>query len=105
MWRARWRVATQDPKRQRALHIPTKTERVVSYQQGTVEQAMQVVASMGCHSFEELKPHMLRRRIDHGTIKSYADLFPDMADGQLLRDPPPDWERDWAEADPNRFIA
>ena len=40
-------VATQDPKRMRALDVPDKTERVVRYQEAAVEQAMQVIASMG----------------------------------------------------------
>jgi len=96
-------VATQDPKRMRALDVPDKTERVVRYQQATVDQAMQVIASMGLHSFDELRPHMLRRRIDHGTIRSYAEMFEHLAPGQLLRDPPASWERDWVRADPDRF--
>jgi glutamate synthase domain-containing protein 2 len=96
-------VATQDPKRQRALYVPDKTVRVTNYQRGTVEQAMQVIASMGLHSFEELRPHMLRRRIDHGTIKSYAEMFEHLAPGQLYRDPPRSWERDWVQAKPDRF--
>ncbi len=70
----------------RALDVPDKTERVVRYQQATVDQAMQVIASMGLHSFDELRPHMLRRRVDHGTIRSYAEMFEHLAPGQLLRD-------------------
>ena len=73
------------------------------YQQATVAQAMQVVASMSLHSFDQLRPHMLRRRIDHGTIRSYAEMFEHLADGQLLRDPPASWERDWVRADPDAF--
>jgi len=96
-------VATQDPKRVRALHVPDKTERVVRYQQATVDQAMQVVASMGLRSFDELRPHMLRRRIDHGTIQSYDELFEHLAPGQLLCDPPASWQCDWDRADPDRF--
>ena len=96
-------VATQDPKRMRALDVPDKTERVVRYQQATVDQAMQVIASMGLHSFDELRPHMLRRRIDHGTIRSYTEMFEHLAPGQLLRDPPASWERDWVRADPDKF--
>ena len=74
-------VATQDPKRMRALDVPDKTERVTRYQQDTVEQAMQVVASMGLRSFEDLRPHMLRRRIGHGEIASYAEMFEHLAPG------------------------
>jgi glutamate synthase domain-containing protein 2 len=96
-------VATQDPRRQRALYVPDKTQRVTNYQRGTVDQAMQVIASMGLRSFDELRPHMLRRRIDHGTIKSYAEMFEHLAPGQLYRDPPRSWERDWVQASPDRF--
>lgn len=96
-------VATQDPKRMRALHVPDKTARVANYQRETVAQAMQVIASMGLASFEELRPHMLRRRIDHATIKSYAEIFEHLAPGQLLRDAPASWDRDWVVANADRF--
>lgn len=96
-------VATQDPKRMRALHVPTKTERVVRYQASVVEQATQVIASMGLSSFDELRPHMLRRRVHDGEIASYADLFDHLGPGELLDRPPVAWERDWAQADPDRF--
>ncbi len=81
-------VATQDPKRMRALYVPDKAERVTAYQESTVEQAMQIVASMGLHSFDELRPHMLRRRIQHGEIASYADLVEHLEPGQLLERAP-----------------
>ena len=67
-------------------------------------QAMQIVASMGLHSFEELRPHMLRRRILHGEIVSYADLVEHLEPGQLLSEPPHHWAADWAAADPDRFV-
>jgi hypothetical protein len=64
---------------------------------------MQVIASMGLTSFDQLRPHMLRRRIDHGTIASYADLFEHLEPGRLLAGPPASWEQDWVRADPDRF--
>jgi glutamate synthase domain-containing protein 2 len=96
-------VATQDPRRMRALDVPSKTERVASYQQAVVEQAMQIIASMGLHSFDELRPHMLRRRIDHQTIVGYDEVFDHLAPGQLYQTPPDSWARDWQLADPDRF--
>ena len=96
-------VATQDPKRMRALYVPDKAERVVSYQKQVIAQAVQVIASMGLASFEQLRPHMLRRRVADGTIKSYAEIFQHLAPGQLLRDAPASWDRDWVLADPDRF--
>lgn len=96
-------VATQDPKRMRALHVPTKTLRVVNYQSAVVEQAMQVLGSMGLSSFDDLRPHMLRRRIGHDRTATYAELFDHLEPGQLLTAPPSSWERDWDLADPDRF--
>ena len=96
-------VATLDPKRMRALVVPDKSKRVTSYQEGTVDQAMQIVASMGLSSFEDLRPHMLRRRVDHGRIESYADLVELMEPDQLLTGPPESWADDWARADPDTF--
>ena len=96
-------VATQDPKRVRALDVPDKTERVASYQREVVGAAVGIVASMGLRSFDELEPRMLRRRVDHGTISSYVDLFDYLAPGQLLTDPPPSWRADWEAADPDVF--
>ncbi|MGZ4478226.1 MAG: FMN-binding glutamate synthase family protein [Nocardioidaceae bacterium] len=96
-------VATQDPKRMRALDVPDKTERVYNYQRATVHQAMQVMASMGLEGPHQLAPHMLRRRIDHSTTQSYAELFEHLETGQLLADPPETWQLDWELADPDKF--
>ncbi|MCL2611927.1 MAG: FMN-binding glutamate synthase family protein [Nocardioidaceae bacterium] len=96
-------VATQDPKRARALYVPDKSERVRHYQQHCVEQATQVIASMGLHDPSELRPHMLRRRIDHDSVLSYAEMYPHLASGELLASAPESWARDWADADPDRF--
>jgi glutamate synthase domain-containing protein 2 len=99
-------VATQDPKRMRALDIADKTERVFRYQDRVVAQAMQVIASMGLESPAELHPRMLRRRIDHEQVLSYEEMFTQLAPGQLLAQPPTDrWQRDWDAANPDRFTA
>ena len=96
-------VATQDPKRMRALDVPDKTERVVRYREAAVRQALQVIGSMGLEGPERLAPHMLRRRVDHHRTESYAELFEHLEEGQLLAEVPPTWQLDWALADPDRF--
>jgi glutamate synthase domain-containing protein 2 len=98
-------VATQDPKRMRALDVGDKTERVHRYQQAVVAEAKQIIASMGLQGPEELAPHLLRRRIDHARTQSYAELFEHLEAGQLLTEPPPTWALDWELADPDRFVA
>ncbi len=50
---------------------PDKTERVCRYQEATVEQAVQVMASMGARPARpSCAPHMLRRRVDHDARRS-----------------------------------
>src|SRR5690606_631494 len=88
-------VAPQDTRHMRALDVPDKAERVRAYQYGTVVQSLQIVASMGLRSLDELAPSMLRRRTSGGKIVSYAELFEHLGTGQLLREPPKSWRRDW----------
>ena len=81
-------VATQDPKRMRALDVGDKSQRVFHYQRQTVAQAGQVLASMGLTGADQLRPSMLRRRVDHERVLSYADMFDHLAPGELLRQRP-----------------
>lgn len=96
-------VATQDLRRQRALHVPSKAERVARYQAETVLQAQHLLASMGLASPAELRPHHLQRRTGPFTVVSYSDLVEQLTPGQLLTTPPPTWAADWAAADADRF--
>ncbi|MFJ6382583.1 FMN-binding glutamate synthase family protein [Kitasatospora sp. NPDC092039] len=96
-------VATQDRRRARALHVGDKSQRVRRYQEATVKSALQIMAAMGVDEPARLGPHLLQRRIDPQTIRSYADLHPRLAPGQLLDEAPQSWARDWHAADPDRF--
>ena len=98
-------VATQDPRRARALDVADKSRRVQRYQEATVAQAVQLMASMGCASPAELAPHQLMRRIGYTDTHSYAELFDWLEPGELLAAPPRDWAADWKAADPDRFAA
>jgi glutamate synthase domain-containing protein 2 len=96
-------VATQDARRARALDVPSKTERVYRYQQATVAQAEQMVASLGLNSPSDLHPAMLMRRLDHITTKSYAELYEWLEPGQLLAEPVQGWDHDWRAASADTF--
>jgi glutamate synthase domain-containing protein 2 len=98
-------VATQDPRRSRALDVADKTERVRQYQAATVHEAQRLIASMGLSGPAEVGPHHLVRRVDHVDSRSYAELFKWLGDGELLSDPPDDWRADWERADPDSFTA
>lgn len=96
-------VTTQDPRRARALDVRDKTPRVQRFQEATVASALQIMASMGVTDPAELRPHMLRRRIDPHTERSYEELYEWLEPGQLLAEPPAAWAADWQAADPDRF--
>jgi glutamate synthase domain-containing protein 2 len=97
-------VATQDPRRARALDVADKTERVFNYQQATVAQAQQMIASLGLAGPQELNPAMLMRRIDHIHTDSYAQLYDWLQPKELLGEPPDAWADDWAAASPDTFL-
>jgi glutamate synthase domain-containing protein 2 len=96
-------VATQDPRRARALVVADKAERVYRYQQATVAQAEQMIASLGLAGPADLRPSMVMRRIDFVTSKTYAELYDWLADGELLTQPPTQWADDWRAASADTF--
>ncbi len=96
-------VATQDPHRARALDVADKSARVQRFQKATVDSALQIMGSMGVQHPDELRPHMLRRRLDPLTVRSYEELYEWLSPGELLAVPPQDWAADWAAADPDCF--
>ncbi|MFI8086616.1 FMN-binding glutamate synthase family protein [Kitasatospora sp. NPDC086009] len=96
-------VATQDPRRARALDVGDKSQRVMRFQEATVKSALQIMASMGVTDPAELGPHMLQLRVDTHTMSSYADIHSWLAPGELLQDPPAAWAADWHAADPDCF--
>lgn len=96
-------VATQDPRRARALDVADKSERVRRYHAATVAQAVQIMASLGVSDPAQLTPHLLRKRISATEQHSYAHLFEWLDPGQLLAEPPATWAADWAAAEPDSF--
>jgi glutamate synthase domain-containing protein 2 len=96
-------VATQDPRLVRALDVEDKGNRVYNYHKLTVQEAAQLMASMGVTNPAQLNTRMLRRRVDHLTTRSYAGLHHWLEPGELLRQPPRGWAPDWLEADADNF--
>lgn len=96
-------VATQNPRLMRALNVEDKGERVFNYQKLTVDESVQIMASMGCTSPDQLSPRMLRRRVDHLTTRSYANIYNWMEPGELLTGPPRSWTEDWNLANADYF--
>ncbi|ATO20284.1 FMN-binding glutamate synthase family protein [Acinetobacter sp. LoGeW2-3] len=77
-------VTTQDKSRQKALHVPTKAERVYNYHRNTLKGFSEMIASAGvCHP-SDIKPHQLAQRINSHEIKNYAQLHFWMKENELL---------------------
>ena len=96
-------VATQDPRRARAIDVPTKADRVRNYHDGVVAEAVRLMASMGAAAPDELEPTMLRRNVSASESWSYARLYDWLKPGELLDDTPSEWADDWATARADTF--
>ncbi len=78
-------VTTQDPLRQQALVVPTKTERVYQFHDNTLKALKELVQAAGLHHPGQIgAEHIVRRTSDHG-VKLLANLLPYVAPGSLLR--------------------
>ncbi|WP_257964379.1 FMN-binding glutamate synthase family protein [Corynebacterium coyleae] len=96
-------VATQDPRRNRAVVVKDKSQAVYNYQKTTVNTAVRLMASMGVTDPADLTPEMLRRNISPTESRSYASIYEWLRPGQLLEDPPSSWTADWKAASPDTF--
>ncbi len=80
-------VATQDPLRQRAIHVPDKAERVANFHRNTLHALSELVAAAGVAHPSDLRPHHFLRRTDSDRVLSFADLHEQLQPRQLLEDP------------------
>ena len=96
-------VATQNARRARALDVGDKSVRVRRYQEGTVSEAVRLMAAMGARAPSDLTPHHLRRNVTSTETHSYAELYEWLDPGQLLHDAPRTWAAEWDAASPDHF--
>ncbi len=96
-------VATQDPKRARALDVETQAERCCNYQGETIKSLQTIVAAQALDHPGELTPDRLMRRLSEHEARTYADVYEWLEEGELLAEPPASWAADWQRADPDRF--
>lgn len=82
-------VATQDPRRQRALVIETKAERVYQFHLQTLRALKELVQAAGLqHPGELTASHIVRRCNDH-QVKLLSNLLVFIKPGSLLEGEPP----------------
>jgi glutamate synthase domain-containing protein 2 len=78
-------VATQDAWRGRAIHVPDKTERVANFHRATLHCLAELTAAAGLDHPSQFELDQFRRRISESTVVSFADLYPPLEEGELLR--------------------
>ncbi|MCE3027848.1 FMN-binding glutamate synthase family protein [Salinicola sp. DM10] len=98
-------VATQDPKRARAINVPEKAERVARYHRATLDGFAAITGAMGLERFDALTPDHIRHRSSYAPARGYAAFeLPRLNDGQLLGDDiPAAWQADWRAAAVDHF--
>jgi glutamate synthase domain-containing protein 2 len=77
-------VATQDASRQKALHVPDKTQRVYEFHKATVKALAELVAAAGLEHPSQLTPEHVMRRGSGGKASSLARQFKFIGAGSLL---------------------
>ena len=77
-------VTTQDPKRQKALDVPSKADRVYHFHQNTLMALKELVQAAGLQDPAGITAdHIVRRNSEHG-VKLLANLLPFVKTGELL---------------------
>ena len=101
-------VTTQDPKRQIALVVPNKSERVQNFHRQTLESVQEMLQATGLmHPADLSLKHIMRRMSDHEVI-NLNSLMLSLAPGVLLTYQDPQdlqglFQQYWADASPDHF--
>lgn len=97
-------VATQDPYRQRALVVPSKTKRVANFHRATMQSLAELTAAAGLEHPRRFRREHFFQRASAGEVASLAELYPIPKSGELLEGCK-DWRmlRAWDLADPASF--
>jgi hypothetical protein len=77
-------VATQDPKRQVALVVSDKAQRVKNFHHHTLESLQEITEATGLSDPKEFDLHHFMRRINQTQAHSLSTLIPSMEPGSLL---------------------
>ena len=98
-------IATQNPERNKGLVVTDKAQRVANFHRETVENLAELVAAAGLQSLEQLEPRHINRRVQGTEVKTYAQLYPVIAEKCLLQQDtiPDDWREDWQLASAERW--
>jgi glutamate synthase domain-containing protein 2 len=89
----------------RGLVVADKVHRVANFQKATVHAFLELLGAAGLGHPDELGPWHIHRRISPTQVKSYAEVYPWIARGALLREPYPAEFAEWmAMSSPDAFV-
>ena len=99
-------VTTQDPKRQLALVVTDKAERVRNFHTHTLEALQELMEASGLKSPKDITPHHIMRRVTETQVVHLSELIDTLPAGVLLKDDvsqlPPTYA-DWHRAEASSF--
>lgn len=97
-------VATQDPKRARALKIDQRAEHVRNYHRGTIDSFIELTGALGASDPDQLTPEHILHRMPNEDARSYAKLYSYLKAGELLQPTvPPAFAENWSAANADSF--
>ena len=77
-------VSTQDPRRQQALVVPTKAERVLNFHHSTLKALQELVQAAGLDHPEDITADHIVRRTEDNKVQLLSNLLPFVKPGALL---------------------
>jgi glutamate synthase domain-containing protein 2 len=97
-------IATQDPRRQRAIDVPDKAERIASFHANTLRALKELLESAGLAAPHQLAPRYIHIRQHDGRALSGAARYPALEPKSLLdARPGNDLADEWAHAQASSF--
>ena len=97
-------IATQDPKRSKALDVQAKSKRVTQFHHNTLDSLYELIGSMGLDDPALLNPAMLKRRTSEGLLESAPNIVPALEPQQLVENHASGiWQQWWHMADEQHF--
>ncbi len=99
-------VTTQDPKRQMALVVPSKAERVRNFHANTLEALQELMQASGLQKPGDITPHHIMRRVSETQVLHLSELIDSVAPMALLNDDVdalPAVFKDWHRASAKHF--
>lgn len=99
-------VTTQDPKRQMALVVPNKAERVHQFHAHTLEALQELMQAAGLKKPNDITPQHIMRRVSETQVVRLSELIETLEPNALLQDDLsqlPAVFQDWQRASATRF--